>query len=49
VTWDEVGRAAKRKDRAALTFVAENVVRRVQRLGDLFEPVLKVRQRLPAM
>ena len=47
LTWDEVGeaRAARRPD--LLTFQPADVLARVERLGDLFEPVLAVRQSLP--
>ncbi len=47
VTWDEVSAAAKRKDPDLLTFDAEHALRRVERHGDLFAPVLKLKQRLP--
>jgi bifunctional non-homologous end joining protein LigD len=47
VTWDEVAHAAKRGDASSLTFVSEAVLERVGRLGDLFAPVLKVKQKLP--
>jgi bifunctional non-homologous end joining protein LigD len=52
VTWEEVEAAAAggRKAKAAgLAFTAEQVVERVERLGDLFEPVLTLRQRLPQL
>ena len=44
VTWDEV-RAAKAPE--DLTFEAADVLRRVDEHGDLFAPVLKMKQRLP--
>jgi bifunctional non-homologous end joining protein LigD len=49
VTWDEVERAVKKKDAAGLVFESEDVPRRVEKQGDLFEPVLKVKQKLPAV
>ncbi|MDP9405755.1 MAG: non-homologous end-joining DNA ligase [Actinomycetota bacterium] len=48
VTWDEVEAAAEAADPAALTFEAGAVIERVERLGDLFAPVLTVRQTMPA-
>jgi bifunctional non-homologous end joining protein LigD len=45
MTWDEV-REAVRKMRPP-SFEVEDVLRRVERHGDLFEPVLKLRQKLP--
>ena len=47
VTWDELEAAAKQKDAARLFFVTEEVLDRVTKKGDLFEPVLKLKQKLP--
>jgi bifunctional non-homologous end joining protein LigD len=47
VTWEEVERALKKKDADLLVFEAPQVVARVEKLGDLFEPVLELKQRLP--
>ena len=47
VTWDEMKLAAKKKDAARLTFDPPKVLARVKKLGDLFEPVLKLKQKLP--
>ena len=47
VTWDEVERAHKKKDADLLVFEASQVVARFEKLGDLFEPVLELKQRLP--
>jgi bifunctional non-homologous end joining protein LigD len=48
VSWDEVEafHLGKRKD---LSFVAEDVLQRVDRQGDLFAPVLKLKQKLPKL
>jgi bifunctional non-homologous end joining protein LigD len=46
--WDEVERAAEREDPDALRFEASDVVERVEKHGDLFAPVLELRQKLPA-
>lgn len=47
LTWDEVTGALESKDPGRLRFEAPAVVERVERLGDLFEPVLSLRQALP--
>ncbi|HEV2293391.1 MAG TPA: non-homologous end-joining DNA ligase [Tepidisphaeraceae bacterium] len=49
VTWDELANAAKKKNADALIFEAPNVLKRVEKLGDLFAPVLKMKQKLPAL
>src|SRR5438477_2799328 len=38
VTWDEVERALKKKDAGPLVFDAEAVLKRVEKMGDLFTP-----------
>jgi bifunctional non-homologous end joining protein LigD len=47
ITWDEVKSALKKKDSARLTFLYDETLRRVEKHGDLFEPVLKLKQKLP--
>jgi bifunctional non-homologous end joining protein LigD len=47
VTWREVERCAKKEDAELLVFDAKQVVERANKLGDLFEPVLKLKQKLP--
>jgi bifunctional non-homologous end joining protein LigD len=47
VTWDEVAEAAEGRDPSVLSFEAEEVLGRVAERGDLFEPVLTLKQRLP--
>jgi bifunctional non-homologous end joining protein LigD len=47
VTWEEVERALKKKDADLLVFEARKVVARVEKMGDLFAPVLELKQRLP--
>jgi bifunctional non-homologous end joining protein LigD len=49
VDWDEIRRALKKKDAARLTFETEDVLERVKKRGDLFAPVLKLKQKLPAV
>jgi bifunctional non-homologous end joining protein LigD len=48
VTWDEVEAHAngKLKD---LAYVTEDVLARVEKQGDLFQPVLKLKQKLPSL
>lgn len=47
VTWEELERAAKRRDVDALFFTPEQALARARKLGDLFAPVLTKKQRLP--
>jgi bifunctional non-homologous end joining protein LigD len=49
VTWDEVEECLKRKDPERLVFTSDKVLKRVDKSGDLFEPVLKMKQKLPAL
>ncbi len=47
VEWDEVESALKKKDAARLNFLSDEVLNRVEKHGDLFEPLLKLKQKLP--
>jgi bifunctional non-homologous end joining protein LigD len=47
VTWEEVEKTLKKKDASLLVFEAGQVVKRFEKLGDLFEPLLKLKQALP--
>jgi bifunctional non-homologous end joining protein LigD len=47
VTWDDVERTFKKKDASLLVFEAPQVISRVEKTGDLFAPVLMLKQRLP--
>jgi bifunctional non-homologous end joining protein LigD len=47
--WSEVERAAKRGDAEPLRFEIPEAIKRVEKEGDLFEPVLKLRQKLPEL
>ena len=47
VHWDEVERCLKKKDPKLLAFETEAVLKRVEKHGDLFAPVLKQKQKLP--
>ncbi len=47
VSWDEVEQTLKKKDANRLVFEAPQTVARVEKMGDLFARVLKLKQRLP--
>jgi len=47
--WREVERAAKRGEADDLRFEIPDAIKRIEKEGDLFEPVLKLRQKLPAL
>jgi len=47
VSWEEVERCLKSGDPSRLVFDSEQVLQRVAKLGDLFEPVIKKKQKLP--
>ena len=47
VSWDEVDRCLKKKDAGLLVFESSKVISRFEKLGDLFEPVLELKQKLP--
>jgi bifunctional non-homologous end joining protein LigD len=49
VKWEEVEQLLKRKDAGLLAFEADQVLKRVEKMGDLFEPVLELKQKLPAL
>jgi len=49
VSWKEVADTAKKGDSGLLTFEAGEVLQRVKRKGDLFAPVLTLKQRLPTI
>jgi len=47
VTWDEVENCLKRKKADLLKFRSDKTLARVEKMGDLFEPVEKLKQKLP--
>ena len=49
VTWEEVEQALKKKDAGRLVFEAKDVLARLEKIGDLFEPVQKLKQKLPQL
>ena len=49
VSWDEVENCLKTGDPELLVFTSDQVLQRVEKSGDLFEPVLKLKQKLPPL
>jgi bifunctional non-homologous end joining protein LigD len=49
VRWEEVEQALKKRDADRLVFEAKDVLARVEKAGDLFEPVRKLKQKLPQL
>jgi bifunctional non-homologous end joining protein LigD len=49
VTWDEVDRTLRKKDASLLVFEAQQVLHRLEKMGDLFAPLLKLKQKLPKL
>jgi len=47
VSWDELESALKKRDPDRVSFTADQTLKRVEKLGDLFAPVLKLKQKLP--
>ncbi len=47
VTWDEVANCLKKKKAELLKLRCEKTLSRVEKMGDLFEPVEKLKQKLP--
>lgn len=49
VTWDEVEKTLKKKDAGLLVFEANQVLDRVEKMGDLFAPLGTLKQKLPKL
>jgi bifunctional non-homologous end joining protein LigD len=49
VTWQEVENCLKKSDPDLLVFTSSQVLQRMEKQGDLFEPVLKLKQKLPPL
>lgn len=49
VTWDEVAKCLKKQDPSLLVFESDKVLARAEKLGDLYDPVLKLKQKLPKL
>ena len=47
VTWQEVENCLKKKKASLLRFRSDQTLARVEKMGDLFEPVEKLKQKLP--
>jgi bifunctional non-homologous end joining protein LigD len=48
VTWEELKQALQKADPASLYMEAEQVIKRVEKIGDLFEPLLTLKQKISA-
>jgi bifunctional non-homologous end joining protein LigD len=49
VTWAEVEKAVEKDDADSLVFEAADVLKRLEKHGDLFAPVLELKQKLPQL
>src|SRR6266850_178826 len=49
VTWEEVKKCLNKKDPQLLAFDSSAALKRYEKLGDIFEPVLKLKQKLPTL
>ena len=49
VSWEEVELALQQKDSNRLVFESDDVLERIEKNGDLFEPVLRLKQKLPSL
>ncbi|MGH8102095.1 MAG: non-homologous end-joining DNA ligase [Chthoniobacterales bacterium] len=47
VTWEEAGHCLKKKKAELLRFRSDQTLERVEKMGDLFEPVESLKQKLP--
>jgi bifunctional non-homologous end joining protein LigD len=48
ITWDEIAAAKMEKSAGRLAFESGEVLQRVEKFGDLFQPVLELKQKLPS-
>jgi bifunctional non-homologous end joining protein LigD len=49
VAWDELERAVRRRSATSLFWAPDAALKRLRKVGDLFQPVLTKQQRLPAL
>jgi len=49
VKWSEVEACLKKKDPKLLSFTSDQTLKRVDKFGDLFEPLLTMKQKLPSL
>jgi len=47
VTWEEAGNCLKKEKAGLLRFRSDQTLKRVEKMGDLFEPVVSLKQKLP--
>ena len=47
IAWDEVASCLKKKKADLLKFRSDKTLARVEKMGDLFEPIEKLKQKLP--
>jgi bifunctional non-homologous end joining protein LigD len=47
--WSEVQSAIKKRVAGELVFDSDEVLQRIEKTGDLFEPVLTLKQKLPSL
>lgn len=47
LSWDEVEKCAKKRGAALLSFAPDQALKRVEKHGDFFEPLLSLKQKLP--
>ncbi len=49
VKWEEIEQCLKKEDPKLLVFTSDETLKRVDKFGDLFEPVLRLKQKLPPL
>ena len=49
VSWQEVEQCLRQENPELLVFTSDQVLERVEKMGDLFAPVLELKQKLPAL
>jgi bifunctional non-homologous end joining protein LigD len=49
IEWQECEKALKKKDTSNLVFEARQMLKRIERKGDIFAPVTKLKQKLPSL
>jgi bifunctional non-homologous end joining protein LigD len=49
IAWDEVENCLKKKDAKLLVFETQQTLARVEKMGDLFAPLLELKQKLPKL
>ena len=49
ITWEEVERTLKKKNAGLLVFESHQTLDRVEKMGDLFAPLLRLKQKLPKL